>query len=287
MGGCITLRRGVAGLLAGVGLLAPAGVVGCETMRQDFSDFGEGLMPVSPEQASAWMVDPTDPDNRRRGTVLISNSAFGGQDVYVSWYRDSVLQERDPLVKAVAISALGRHGVPDDALRIAVSLADDERFQVRWEAAKALQRLHNPAVVPVLLATLRNDEEESDIRVSAANALGQYPQDRVFQALVAALDSPHLSINEASRQSLRTLTGTDHGLEPEPWLRWYNGVKDPFADQQEYLYPTYHRRETFLEKLAFWSSRTYEQPAPPAGLESSARRTYQDTDETAADETGG
>lgn len=287
MGRCTRLRCGVAGFLAGVGLLAPAGLVGCETMRQDFSAFGEGLMPVSPDQASTWMVDPTDPDNRRKGTVLISNSPFGGQDVYVSWYRDSVLQETDPLVKAVAISALGRHGGPDDALRIAVALADDERFQVRWEAAKALQRLHNAAVVPVLLATLRNDEEESDIRVSATIALGQYPQDRVFQALVAALDSPHLSINEVARQALETLTGNDHGLEPEPWLRWYKGVKDPFADQQEYLYPTYHREDTFLEKLAFWSSRTYEQPAPPAGLESSARRTYRDTDETAADETGG
>ena len=287
MGGCITVRCGVPVLLAGIGLFAPAGVVGCETMRQDFDDFGRGLMPVSPEQASLWMVDPTDPDNRRRGTVLISNSPFGGQDVYVSWYRDSVLQENDPLVKAVAISALGRHGRPDDALRIAVSLADDDAFQVRWEAAKALQRLHNAAVVPVLIATLRLDGEESDIRVSAAIALGQYPQDRVFQALVAAFDSPDLSINEAARRALETLTGTDHGLEPEPWLLWYKGVKDPFAFQQEYLYPTYHREETFLEKLAFWTKKTYEQPAPPAGLESSERRTYQDTDDRAADETGG
>ena len=287
MGGCTNLDRGVAGWLAGVGLFASAGLAGCETMRQDFSAFGQGLMPVSPEQASSWMVDPTDPDNRRKGTVLISNSPFGGQDVYVSWYRDSVLQESDPLVKAMAISALGRHGGPDDALRIAVVLADDERFQVRWEAAKALQRLHNPAVVPALLATLRDDQEQSDIRVSAAIALGQYPQDRVFQALVAALDSPQLSINDVSRQALETLTGEQHGLEPEPWLRWYNGTKDPFAGQQEYLYPTYHRKDTFLEKLAFWSNRTYEQPAPPAGLESSTRRTYQDTDETAADEAGG
>ena len=168
-----------------------------------------------------------------------------------------------------------------------MSLADDDAFQVRWEAAKALQRLHNAAVVPVLIATLRLDGEESDIRVSAAIALGQYPQDRVFQALVAAFDSPDLSINEAARRALETLTGTDHGLEPEPWLLWYKGVKDPFAFQQEYLYPTYHREETFLEKLAFWTKKTYEQPAPPAGLESSERRTYQDTDDRAADETGG
>ncbi len=287
MGGCITVRRGLAGLLAGVCLFATAGVVGCDTMRQDLSDFGQGLMPVSPEQASLWMVDPTDPDNRRRGTVLISNSPFGGQDVYVSWYRDSVLEENDPLVKAVAISALGRHGNPDDAVRIAGSLVNDDAFQVRWEAAKALQRLHNAAVVPALIRTLRKDEEESDIRVSAGIALGQYPQDRVFQALVAVLDSPYLSINEAARRALETLTGTDHGLEPEPWIRWYNGVKDPFADQQEYLYPTYFREETFLEKLAFWTNKTYEQPAPPVGLESSERRTYQDTDDRAADETGG
>lgn len=282
MGGGRRLHRRLTGPSV-VGFCALSVVAGCDTMRQDIGEIS--LKSTTPSEAARMMMDTTDPDNRRMGTVLISNSAFGGTDIYVQWYRDSVESEPDPLVRAVSVSALGRHGTPQDAVVIALRL-DDEQFQVRWEAAKALQRLHNPAVVPVVLATLRDEDEESDIRVAAGIGLGQYPQDRVFQALVAALDTPQLSINEAARGSLRTLTGEDHGLEPAPWLRWYNGASNPFAGQKEYLYPTYQREESFLEKMAFWSSTTYEEPAVPTGLAEGVRRTYSDSDEVATDEGG-
>ncbi len=285
MGGGRRLHRGMVGLVM-VGFCAlsgMSGMAGCETMRQDIGEFSLGS--ATPGEAARMMYDTTDPDKRRAGTLLISTSPFGGTEVYVKWYRDSVQSEPNPLVKAVSVSALGRHGSPEDAVLIALCL-DDEQFQVRWEAAKALQRLHYPAVVPVLLTTLRDEDEEADIRVASAIALGQYPQDRVFQALVAALDTMQLSINEAARRSLATLTGEDHGLEPQPWLRWYDGVSNPFAGQKEYLYPTYQREESFLEKLAFWSSRSYEEPAVPTGLEQGGRRTYSDSDEAATDEGG-
>lgn len=264
---------------------AVCALAGCSTAGQDLSEFGDSLTPTSPGEAARMMVDPYDPDSRRQGTVLIANSPFGGADAYMAVYRDMVSNEPDPLARAEAITALGRYGRPDDAPAIAANLGD-ERYQVRWEAAKALQRIHNPQVVGLLLRVLLNRDEQPDIRVATAVALGQYPQDRVFQGLVGALDAPGLAINAAARDSLNTLTGQEFGLDPKPWLEWYNGTDEPFADQQEYLYPTYQRDETFLEKLAFWSKKAYEQPSPPAGDESSVRRTYQD-DEGPADETGG
>ncbi len=188
-------------------------------------------------------------------------------------------------MKAAALTALGRYGRPPDAPPIAECLSD-ENVQVRRAAAAALQRIHNPAVVPDLLFVLHHAEDDDDARVATAIALGQYPQDRVFQGLVAALEIRQLAINEAARKSLQTLTGQDFGLEPEAWLKWYNEVDDPFAGQEEFLYPTYQRKESFLEKLAFWSSPTWETPAPPTGLEAPKRRTYSDSDEP-ADETGG
>jgi hypothetical protein len=266
-------------------ILALGLLAGCSTAGQDLSEFGNSFTSVTPSEAARMMVDPYDPDSRRQGTVLIANSPFGSADAYVSVYRDRVDHETDPLVKAVSLTALGRYGAPEDAPAIAACL-DDEQFQVRWEATKALQRIHNPIVVGDLLRLLRNEQEQPDIRVSAAVGLGQYPQDRVFQGLVWALDVRELAVNEAARRSLSTLTGQDFKLDPAAWLRWYNATPRPFADQQEYLYPTYQRKETWLEKLAFWSSETYEEPAPPAGLRSSQRRTYQD-DEVPADETGG
>src|SRR6185295_4051963 len=113
---------------------------------------------------------------------------FGGAEVYLRAYRDYIQHETNPLVKAEAIRALGRHGSAEDATLIAGQLKDDN-IQVRWEAAKALQRLHNPAVVPDLLRILRDDQQTADIRMAAACALGQYPEDRVFHGLVGALEA--------------------------------------------------------------------------------------------------
>ncbi len=262
-------------------------LAGCGTARDDLASFGDSLVPLSARQAARLMVDPHDPENRRLGTVAIANAPFGGSDAYLALYRDAARHEPDPLVKAISISALGRHGAPQDAPLIARSLTDSQ-FQVRWEASKALQRIHNPAVVPDLLRALRQDDESPNVRVAAATALGQYPQDRVFQGLIAALDAPELAVNVAAHRSLTILTGQDRGLDSRPWLEWYNAADEPFAGQQEYLYPTYTRPETWLEKLAFWSGRRFEQPGTPAGLGSASRRTtYQVEEEASADETGG
>lgn len=255
---------------------------GCETVSQDLSDFASSFVPTTPAEAARMALDPYDPDRRREGTLLLGNAPFGGADVYLVMYRDYVENEQNPLVKAVAIRALGRHGTPEDAMIIVAQVRNDN-VQVRWEAVKALQRLHNPGAIPALLTVLRDLEEHTDVRVGAAIALGQYPQDRVFQGLVAALDARDLAINIAAESSLGLLTGQTLGLDPRPWLTWYDGhADDAFAAQQEYLYPTYQRDDTFFEKIAFWNSRVQEEPAPPVGLRpSSERQTY------AADDTDG
>ncbi len=263
------------------------GLTGCDTISQDLSAFTEELLPPTPSEAVVDMIDPNDPDKRRRGTLLIANSPFGGGEPYLKIYRDMAIHERDPLAKAAALAALGRHGVPDDGPILAASL-DDQNRQVRWAAAQALQRIHNVAVVGDLLDVLRKDDEHTDTRIAAAVAVGQYPQDRVFQVLINALDDRELALNLAAQRSLKTLTGEDFALERLAWYQWYNNTAEPFAGRREYLYPTYQRGETWMERLAFWSTTTYEQPAPPAGLRPQGeRRTYEDDDELKPDEPGG
>ncbi len=254
---------------------------GCETISQDLTLLANTLTPPTPSEAAVMMVDPYNPDHRREGTVWIANSPFGGEPQYIRFYRESIDQEDDPTVLAVSIRALGRHGSPDDAPLIASRL-EHRNDQVRWEAAKALQRLHNPTIVTGLLNVLRNQQESPMVRTEAADALGQYPHDRVFQALVAALDSRHLALNMAAEQSLSTLTGQSLGLDSSAWSRWYNAQQpaERFAGRQDYYYPTYMRARTFLERIAFWSARTFESPGIPAGMEpASRRRTYENDDQ--------
>lgn len=256
-------------------LLAVTG--GCETIGQDLNYMVKTILPPSPGEAARMMQDQYDPDRRREGTVWISNAPFGGVDIYVENYRVIIELESDPTVKAAAIRALGRHGTPDDAPMIGRHLGDENEY-VRWEAAKALQRLHNPAVAPALRDALRNEDERSETRVAAAIALAQYPRDSVFQSLLGALDARELSVNAAAEQSLNTLTGESFDMDRIAWTRWYmeQSPGRRFANQQEYLFPTYHRDVTLLERLAFWAPRTFEQPATPAGLRPASERTTRD-----------
>lgn len=273
--------------------LSAAMLSACDSM-DDLGGLGSGFKQTTPSEAARDAVDPTDADKRREGITLLSNAPFGGVETYVKFYRDAVVNESDPIVKAAAIQALGKHGEPSDAVRIAPSLSDPNQ-QVRWAAAKALQRLHNPAVVPDLLRVLANENENQDVRIAAATALGQYPEDRVFQGLVGALNARELAINAAAEQSLHTLTGMSFGMSAPDWLTWYNrelSSPDPatrlsvFSGQEEYLYPVYSRKVKWWEKIAFWSPKTFEQPAPPVGLKAEGgRRTYEDSD-TSGDKGG-
>jgi HEAT repeat protein len=275
-------------------LPALLGTAGCDSINRDISDFMSSLSPTSPSEAARNMLDPNDPDKRREGTLLISNSTFGGVDVYVDSYRDAVTYEQNPLVKAAAIRALAKHGRPDDARLIAAQLTD-ENPQVQWEAARGLQRLHEPAVVPALLSAL---EEKSmieiaqgeqtappDVRIEAAIALGQYPEDRVFQGLVAALQARELAINLAASQSLWQITGQELGSDARAWLMWYSRADgDPFANKVDYEFPVYTRDRSWYEQLAFWYQPVVEHPAPPTGLvPSTERRTYEDVDSSDPD----
>lgn len=252
---------------------------GCDSIGEGLDSIASSLTPTTPGEAARLALDQNDPDKRREGIVLLSNAHFGGDPVYVELYREYTRFDADPMVRAVAIAALARFGEPADALYIAPHL-DDETMQVRWEAAKGLQRLHNPEVVPALVTTLSDDGEHADVRSAAAIALGQYPQDTVFQVLVLALDTRELSINLAAQHSLRTLTGQDLGLDARDWLAWHDEAEDDgvvFADRQEYFYPTYSRDLSWIEELAFWAKPTFEPPGQPAGMTPKGQRsTYED-----------
>ncbi|MCA9286440.1 MAG: HEAT repeat domain-containing protein [Phycisphaerales bacterium] len=252
---------------------------GCDTIGQDFGDFFKDLTPPTPAKAAEWALDPYDAENRRRGTTLLANAPWGGSEVYLRMYRERVENETDPQVISISIRALARHGDANDAVLIATRLESEWR-DVRWEAAMGLQRLHNPEVADALAKRVSDEFEDPDVRESSAVALGQYPQDSAFQALVAALDARELSVNLAAQASLLTLTARDFGLDRSAWLTWYRSSPAPFADQQQYRFPTYQRPLTIWDHMVFWSPKSFEQPDVPIGVSGDgARSTYGDSEE--------
>ena len=252
--------------------------VGCDTVSEDFNDFVESFKPPSPFEAATWASDFNDPGKQRRGIVLISNSYFGGSEPNLKLYRLLVASDTDqlvdPLVRAAALRALGRWGEPEDAKLIAPYLQDESYEQIRLEAAKSLQRLHEESVEGAIWRQLVDDEEVESVRIELAIALGQYPSDASFQALVRSLDDRSLALNLAAADSLRVLTGENYGLDGPFWLSWYESTKTPFADSETFLYPTFQRKISFFERLVFWAPVTFEKPGVPRGLEPKARSTY-------------
>lgn len=222
------------------------------------------LFPPTPAQAARDAFNVYDPDKRRQSVALISAAPFGGEEPYVKMYR-LLLDDPDASVRAACIKALGLHGRPEDVPRIMAYLSDRHAF-VRWEAAQALQKLHHPIAVTALLRALREDEDP-DVRQAAAEALGQYAEPRVFEALVGALDDPDFGVAQAARKSLVTLCGYDFGIDASLWLIWARQhSRDLFANQQVYLWQPFVRPRSWLDRLMFW--KPYEPPAPrlPTGL---------------------
>jgi hypothetical protein len=234
-------------------------------MSSDFGDASNALFPPSPAEAGRWAVDDSDPENQRRGVLLLGNSSFGGDTVYVNLYRLYIEENTDPVVKATAIQALARHAGADDAQLIAKQL-DSKVEQIRIAAAKALQRVHDPRVADTIWKKMINEEEPAAVRVELAIALGQYPSRDVFEALCSALDDRELAVNLAAANSLRLLTGADFGLEPALWRSWADATASPLRADVPYYYPTFERQLGFGDYLMFWAIPTFEEPGVPSGL---------------------
>lgn len=244
--------------------------------------------PESPAVAARQMVDPFDPDKRFRGMSRIAAAPWGGEDVYVNVYAEAIKTDSDAGVRGVAARALGMHGQPVHAPLIAELLASPDK-RVRLSAARALQRVHSPEVIPALTGVLlgrprpANEkpdpakpaveaELDKDVRAAAADALGQYPDRRALDALLVALEDDELIVADAARRSLLTLTGeqvtSGRGLyDAKAWRAWLDGRAHPFANRREYRYQAYARERYTWEWLPFFSDPPNEQPGVPTGAE--------------------
>lgn len=216
--------------------------------------------------AVVWANDEFDADKRARGTAMLAFSPFGDDPKYVNYLYRRYLKDPDSNVRAVAAVALGLHGTPDD-VPLLVPLLKDPDKTVRKATARSLQRLHNPvAVAPLMDAMDLAKEPEWEVRAEAADALGQYPEQRVLQKLIAALDDPQLVVNQTTLRSLKTLTGRDLGVDRRAWTKWARETNDPFAARTAYIYPAYSRDKTWLEYLPFIPGPPNEVASTPVGM---------------------
>jgi HEAT repeat protein len=123
--------------------------------------------------------------------------------------------DKDAGVRGAAAVALGTIG--DESAVPALSqvlvgrtekkkkaMAAENEFVMR-AAARSLGQIRSRSAVEVLIATLANDDNESDLRREAATALGLIGDPAAGPALQTAFASSDPYLSEAARESLRLL----------------------------------------------------------------------------------
>lgn len=231
--------------------------------------FAAFFQPPPPDQAARWAIDDLNADNRYRGTIILANAPYAGEDVYLELFRDNMRPDREPyaIVRGAAVRGLAHHGLPDADVPLLLEALDDEpAVEVRVEIVRALQRLHNPVAVRPLITILTDLDENTEMRAMAANALAQYTERRVLDALILALDDDALLINDAALASLRTLTGQDLPPTPQDWFAWLARARDPFDDRSSYEYPVFSRGLKYYEWLPLIPGPPNEVTSTPAGF---------------------
>lgn len=227
----------------------------------------------TPSEAVQLAIDPYNADNRYRGTMLLSNAYFAGDPLYLELFEERA-QDTDATVRIAGTRALANHGSSANVPILVTNLKDKDAL-VRLEAARGLQRLHNPIAIEPLMDASRDpdsvrgeegSEENPDIRTAAATALGQYPNTDVVQHLISILSDSQLSVNEASLSSLTTMTGQNFGFNRREWVEWYNSTKTPFVAGTPFIYPVFYRKKKFIEYLPFVPPPPNEIAATPAGM---------------------
>jgi len=242
----------------------------------------------SPKQQMMQALTDPDADHRREAVVALSRSDELTRDWALDGLDIVARLDESPQVRCVAIRALARTGLPRVMPGLLMILNHrDFRGRVRTpsapvrvDATRALadllglcvatsQPATRPATIHDSLETfcrlLLNDPHR-DVRQSAAVALGDLPDRRSLEALIAALTDEDFGVVYRAEQSLIALTGRTFEHDPDAWRDWIEATPDPFARRGQIppglIPPSPGRWQAFRRNLREWFGMRPEPSTP-------------------------
>jgi HEAT repeat protein len=135
--------------------------------------------------------------------------------------------EPDPLVRREIVKTIAEFRTPVAQQALETSLRDSDDA-VRVAGCRALGRRADAASIGPLASALRADED-IDVRLAAAEALGQVKSPESIQALTVALEDRDPALQYVGVQSMKSITGQDYGPSVEAWRQVAAGGTPPPA----------------------------------------------------------
>ena len=162
----------------------------------------------------------SDPSVRRAAFEFLGNPRhYSGNDNNRDEISD-ILQlalsaEADPHLRITILQSLAKLQSPK-ALAAISGAATDKDPAVRVTACRLLGQA-GAAQATAQLDELLTADSSLDVRLAAAEALGNLPSRQAALALLEGIDDPDVALRFRCRESLKKLTGTDHAADLAGW----------------------------------------------------------------------
>jgi HEAT repeat protein len=133
--------------------------------------------------------------------------------------------ETDPLVRLAVVRTISEFRTPM-AQQVIEAGVSDESPAVRIACCRALGQRGAATSVGLLAQTLRGDQD-TDVRMAAAEALGQIKTPEAMQAVAVALDDRDPAMQYVGTQAMKSITGKDYGGDVAAWRQVAAGQSPP------------------------------------------------------------
>jgi HEAT repeat protein len=143
---------------------------------------------------------------------------------------EQLADEQDAIIRIEILRTLGRFHTPTADAMLRAGL-EDKDIDVKTSVCELLGERGDSNSVQILADTLAQDEN-LDVRLAAARALGKIKNQAAVQPLGLALDDPDPALQRRAVESLKQVTGRDFGNDVVAWRTFVQGgepAKRPFS----------------------------------------------------------
>jgi HEAT repeat protein len=200
------LRTGIWNLGLAVGLIA---LSGCHSMSWP------DMWPFPDHERTTFLTPAMRVDTIRQLAAQADQTNSPGQRELTDQLARQIQIEPDALVRKAIIQAMAEFQTPL-AQQVLEAALNDSAMAVRIAACQSLGKRGDAQSVDSLAKSLR-DDREIDVRLAAAEALGNIKTPESEKALIIALDDRDPAMQYVGVESMKSITGEDYGGDVKVW----------------------------------------------------------------------